>query len=48
MSNEQEPNTGIIQDPNAPQEPNTGIIDVPDDDAGEEPEVQSFQEPNTN
>jgi|GraSoiStandDraft_46_1057282.scaffolds.fasta_scaffold294721_2 hypothetical protein len=48
MSNEQEPNTGIIQEPNTKQEPNTGIVQESMDEAAEEPEVQSFQEPNTN
>ena len=47
MGNQQEPNTGIVQDPNQ-QEPNTGIIQEPKDEVMDDSaESEEAQEPNT-
>ena len=48
MSNDQEPNTGIAQEPNTKQEPNTGIVKVQEDEVmGDENNDEAIQEPNT-
>ena len=48
MGNQQEPNTGIAQEPNTQQEPNTGIIQEPKDEVMDDSqEAEESQEPNT-
>lgn len=47
MSNEQEPNTQIFQEPNTKNDPNSEIIQVPEDEVMDSDNESEAQEPNT-
>ena len=49
MNNQNDPDADVqaFQEPNTKQEPNTQIIQEPGEEAFDEPELDSLQEPNT-